>query len=261
MFARFRIPTLAAAALALAAPAAAQPSAGGDPLARFSDPVCPGVAGLQREAAEGVVGRIRANVEAFGGRLAPNGDCEANLLVVLVDDGKAFLEQLKVQRGYLFAELDRDERVALLNEPGPAWAFLRVRDYSRDGMPVYRRENLVDVPQTWMWMAHSKIYTATRRDIHTALIVFERGRVGDLTLDQLADYATFRAMAQTLPDLASEGERQASILSLFDGGERAAGLTTFDRAWLGQLYRGLPNMPRSASLAELDEATRGVAAE
>lgn len=246
-----------AAAGALIAALTAAPAQADEPLARFSEPVCPGVAGLKREAAEAVVGRIRANAEALGVRLAPDGACQANVLVVMVDDGQAFLERLKDNRGYLFAEIDRHEREKLMASPGPARVFQRTRDYSRDGMPIYRRENLSDIPQTEMWMAHSKIYTATRRDIHTALVLLDRGAVGDLTLDQLADYATFRALAKTLP---APGNRD-SILALFEGGDRPEGLTAFDRAYLGGLYSGMANLPASAKLAELAKATGSTGAE
>lgn len=253
-----RLRAMVQAIAALGALTMAAPASADEPIARFEAPVCPGVAGLKREAAEAVVGRMRANAEALGLRLAPDGDCDANVLVVMVDDGAAFLERLNDTRGFLFAELDPHDRRALMNAPGPARVFLRIRDFSRDGMPIYRRENLVDIPQTEMWMAHSKIYTATRRDIHTALVLFDRGSVGDLTLDQLADYATFRAFAQALPEPGG----QASILTLFEGdGPDPAGLTEFDRAFLNALYSGLPNLPGEARLAELEQATGSVVAE
>jgi hypothetical protein len=251
----------ALAAAAGAAVLAAAPARADEPLARFADPLCPGVAGLKQDAAEAVVGRIRANAEAFGLRMAAEGDCEANLLLVMVDDGRAFLDRLKDERGYLFQEITREERVALMASPGPVRVFMRTRDYSRDGHPVYRRQNMVDIPQTEMWMAHSKIYTATRRDIHSALVLVDRGEVGSLTLDQIADYATFRALSQALPRQSERGE---SILALFEGeaGEvRPAALTAFDRAWLGELYSGPANLPGSVRLAELDKATRDIVAE
>ena len=53
MLARFRPSVLRAAAAgafaaACAAPALAQPSAGGDPLPRFSEAVCPGIIGFKQ---------------------------------------------------------------------------------------------------------------------------------------------------------------------------------------------------------------------
>ena len=153
----------AAAALVAAPPALAQSDE--EPLARFEDAICPGVVGLRVDAAEEMVGRIRTNAASFDRRLAPEGNCEANLVVAFVDDGLAFARRMQRDNGWLFAELSQSDRWAALNEAGPARAILRVRARSRDGMPIPRRENMTDLPQTEMWMAHSKIYTATRNDI------------------------------------------------------------------------------------------------
>jgi len=239
---------------ALLAPLPATAQADEEPLPRFEDALCPGVVGLKREAAEAMVGRLRANAEMLGLRMAENGDCEANFIVAFVSDGQAFLSQLEDRSGYVFAEMSREERVALMAETGPARAMLRVRARSRDGMPISRRENLTDLPQATMWMAHSKIYSATRNDILSALVLFDRDEISGLNLDQLADYATFRGLVHELPDPAASG--QSSILALFDGGSaHPEGLTEFDRAYLEQLYSGMANLPAPAKLADLSHAT------
>ena len=255
MLARFRTIALAAVLGAFAlAPLPATAQADEEPLARFEDPLCPGVVGLRQEAAESMVGRLRANAELLGLRMAENGDCEANFVVAFVNDGKVFLSQLEDRNSYIFAEMSRGERVALLSDSGPARAVLRVRARSRDGMPISRRENLTDLPQTTMWMAHSKIYAATRNDIISAMILFDRDAIRGMSLTQLADYATFRALTHQTPDPAAVGA--ASILTLFEGGEaRPEGLTEFDRAYLAQLYAGLANLPAPAKLADLAHAT------
>lgn len=265
MLARLRTIALASlgaglAGAALLAPLPALAQADEEPLARFEDALCPGVLGLKQEAAEQMVGRLRANAEMLGVRMAENGDCQANFVVGFVSDGQAFLSQLQDRSGYIFAEMTRDERLALLADPGPARAMLRIRARTRDGMPISRRENLAQLPTTTMWMAHSKIYSATRNDIISAMVLFDRDAVRGLNLTQLADYATFRALAQRLPGPESAG--QASILTLFEPGEaRPGGLTEFDRAYLGQLYTGLANLPAPAKLAELTQVTGMNAAE
>ncbi|HEY6815521.1 MAG TPA: hypothetical protein VI168_08285 [Croceibacterium sp.] len=239
-------------ALLAAPPALAQSDE--EPLARFEDPVCPGVAGLEREAAEAMVGRMRENVEAFGLRMAQNGDCEANLIVAFVDDGNAMLSKMETDARYLFAEMNLDDRRALLEGPGPAHAVHQLVPRARDGRPIPRYESPSEIPQTQMWMAHSKIYLATRNDIVYSLILIERDGIGSANVRQLADYATFRALSRDVPDPAAAGE--ASILTLFD--ERAdhpAELTEFDRAYLGSLYAGQANLPSSAKLADIARAT------
>jgi hypothetical protein len=252
-FRRFALGGLLGAALLAPLPALAESNE--EPLARFEAPFCPGVVGLQREAAEMMVGRMRATGERLGLRMAPEGDCQANAVVGFVEDGQAFLNELREERGYIFAEMSRDERVELMSETGPARAMLRVRARSRDGMPISRRESLGELPQTAMWMAHSKIYVATRNDIISALVLFDRDEIRDFNLTQLADYATFRALVHTLPDPAAAG--QASILTLFgDDGGRPASLTEFDLAYLDELYSGLANLPAPAKVAGLEQATR-----
>src|SRR5687768_9844082 len=181
--ARFHVSTLSLAAVAAtlvaAPPALAQSDE--EPLARFEDAVCPGVVGLKIDAAEEMVGRIRANAAQFGRSLAPEGDCTANLVVAFVDDGLAFARRMKRENGWLFAELSQSDRQSALNDAGPARAILRVRARSRDGMPIARRENMIQLPQTEMWMAHSKIYTATRNDILYALILIDRAAISGMT--------------------------------------------------------------------------------
>ncbi len=261
MFARLRSIALAGlASAALLAPLPALAQADEEPLARFEDALCPGVLGLKQEAAEQMVGRLRANAEMFGLRMADDGDCEANFIVGFVADGQTFLSQLQDRSPYIFAEMDREERIALMADSGPARALLRVRARSRDGIPISRRENLSQPPETTMWSAHSKIYTATRNDIISALVLFDRDAIREISLAQLADYATFRALAHHLPDPA--GSSEASILTLFDGGATPpAGLTEFDRAYLTQLYSGIANLPAPAKLADLAQATGSVAPE
>ena len=241
-----------AATLMAAPPALADTSEG--PLARFEDPICPGVVGLRVEAAEEVVGRIRARAAEFGRSLAREGDCEANLVLAVVDDGQAFAREMHRENGWLFAELSLADRAAALTDAGPARAILRVRARTRDGMPIPRRDNMVDIPQTHLWSAHSKIYTPTRNDILYSLVLVDRDAVRGLNIAQLADYALYRSLTRTLPQNPSS--RADSILALFDGGaERPAGLTEFDRAYLGALYEGMANMPAPARLAELEAAT------
>ena len=235
----------------LAAPAAAQSDE--EPLARFEDAICPGVVGLRIEAAEEMVSRIRARATEFGRRMAPEGTCEPNLIVAFVDDGLAFAQRMRRDNGWLFAELSEADRDVALHESGPARALLRVRARSRDGMPIARREDMVDLPQTTMWMAHSKIYTATRNDILYSMILVDRAAITGMSIAQLSDYATFRSLTRTLPQ--TPDTRADSILSLFDGGARPAGMTDFDRAYLAELYRGIPNLPAPLRMAGLEAAT------
>lgn len=224
-----------------------------EPLARFETPICPGIVGLQIDSAEAMVWRIRANLEELGRRLAPPENCQANFLVTFVPDGKRMVESLRRSHGWLFTHMAVAERDRLLNETGPARAMLQTAERTRDGMIVERRDNLNEPPQARGWMAHSKIYGAIRKDITSAHVIFDTGAVQELTLAQLADYATFRALAQALPE--TEAARSASILSLFDGGGTTpSSLTEFDKIFLGKLYEGIPNIPGPTRRLAIEQA-------
>jgi len=239
-------------------PAAAQRD---EPLPRFQDPVCPGIVGLRQDAAEMMVGRIRENAEELGIRLADAEGCEPNLLVVFLEDGQDYLRRLSAERSYMFEDLNPQERRNLLAHEGPVHVLTQVRTRSRDGMIVPRRENLVDPPQTEMWMAHSRIYTPTRKDIVSSLVLIDRDEVGGMGVSQLADFATMRVFTADRPELRPASS--SSILNLFDApeAERPAGLTASDRAVLSTLYQGPANLRASSRLAELEQSRTAPDAE
>jgi hypothetical protein len=225
-----------------------------EPLARFEDRICPGIVGMDVESAEAMVWRIRQNLEALGRRLDPPETCKPNLLVMFVASGKDSIEALRRSENWLFNSMTAEERDRLFNETGPARALVRTVPRTRDGIVIAQQRDLSGVPQASGFMAHSKIYGATRNDIISAQVFLDRDALKGLTIGQLADYVTFRALTVALPQ--TESARAASIVSLFDQGATApAGLTDFDRAFLAELYSGIPNIPGPTRKLALERAT------
>lgn len=218
------------------------------PLPRFQEPLCPGVAGLKLEAAEMVVGRIRENAVALGLPVDDPGTCRANVLIAVLEDGKSYVSELRDRRPYVFEALNRRQREALFEADAPARSWVRVVTRTRDGMVVDRPEGLDLPPQTAMAMAHSKIYSATRQDIISAGVLVDASAMSGVTLLQLADYATMRALAGDSREAISQ--RGGSILALFHGGGAApAELTEGDWIFLRTLYGTLANNPAATTLA------------
>lgn len=244
---RTLLPLMTGAAIAgLAAPAQAD-GIREDPLPRVEDRLCPGIIGLETEAAVTMVERIRTNADMFGLELADPQTCEANLVVAFVDDGQAYLADLAARRGYLFRDMDRPDREELLGQTGPVRVWNQVAVRSRDGFRAGSRENLMQLPQTIMWSAHSRIYVTHRQDITYSLVLFDRAATRGMTLAQLGDYASLRAFSTEYP--ARAGEAEPSILTLFEGADaRPESLTALDAAWLQELYRGIPNVPAEIRL-------------
>ncbi len=254
----------AAAALLVSAPAAAQVFGGADrdvPLARFQDPLCPGVIGIKTEQAQDIVGLIRQNATMLGLRLADPQTCQPNVIVAVMDDPRAFLKGLMERRPYLLHELDKSRREALLDAPGPVRSWARIEVRTRDGLMVPRRENLTDLPEFHEQMAHSKIYKATRRDIISAMVLIEPSAVRGLSVTQLADYATMRALADHSPDKVPA--LHTTILHLFDAGaDKPGGLTPADWTFLRTLYSTPSNDPAAMTLAMAnDRIAKGEGAE
>jgi hypothetical protein len=214
------------------------------PLARFEDRLCPGVLGLKTDYALMVVDRIREHAGRMDLWMAPDdGSCTPNFIVAFVREGQEQLNALQDSQGHLFRDLPVREREELLAEDGPVRVWTSTTTRTRDGMPIARRDDLVNPPVARMWMAHSKIYLATREDITRVVVVFDMDQVRGKTLVQLADYATMRGLARTR-EVEGEGQPMDTILALFDeGATPPAEMTGFDRAYLASVYDSIPNIP------------------
>lgn len=205
------------------------------PLPRFEgDRLCPGISGLKPEDAALMIDRIRATAEALGLRMTQDdGTCRPNFVVAFVDDGQETIRAIKKGRYWLFRDMPPHELRELLGEEGPVRVWTATAMRTRDGMPAGSSQ----------WMASSRIYLAMREDIVWVLVLVDRADAQGKTLLQLADYATMRGLARTRP-VESDGQPMDTILALFDPGAAPPGeMTAFDRAYLGALYDGLPNMP------------------
>lgn len=230
------------------------------PLARMEDRVCPGVIGLQLEAAQLMVDRIRWNAERLGLWMDERDDCDPNIVVAFVEDGQDLVAQLREKKGYLFELLTIRERDELTNRAGPVHVWTNAAPKSRDGMPISTKPNLSSPPVVRGNAAHSRIYLPIRRDITSSLVLYDRSAVEGMTVIQLADYASMRAFAKVRPP---EGHAKVdTILTLFnDPATAPKGLTDFDLAYLRSLYEWIPNLPAAAKLYNVNRHLRLVAEE
>lgn len=224
------------------------------PLPRFEgDRLCPGVLGLKQDHAMLVVDRIRWNAERFGLWMTEDdGTCTPNFLVAFVDDGQETLQRIAEERYWLFSDMPRHERLALLAEEGPVHVWTTTQARTSGGTPLARREDGRQVSA----MSSGGVARAAlpvREDITDVLVLFNREGVRGKTLIQLADYATMRGLARTR---AAEGDGRAmdTILALFDADDTGPPeLTAFDLAYLGALYDGPANV---AGLAKVGSVSR-----
>ena len=243
---------MAAIALAFSGTPAAADGIRENPLARFADPVCPVAFGLTDDTSQVLVERIRENARAVNVELSSKADCVPNLIVAFVDDGRAYLERVSRESDAM-THLSRPERRVIMDQPGPMRVWSRVVERTRDGHPVDRRTNLVDIPQAQMWSAHSRIYVPTRRDIESTMVVIDHDAAEGMTVGQLADVATLYALSNHVPAAA---RTTPSVQHVFGNGQPSEGLSAFDTAFLKRLYRLPPNLPASAYVEGLEGAAQ-----
>jgi hypothetical protein len=238
-------------AAALPTALSAAPSGYDDPLPRVEGRLCPGIAGMRTDAALQMVDRIRETAGKFGITLADPDVCEPNLLVYFVNDAEATLNSLMDRQPALFSTLTQAERRDLKsgNDAVRVWSQIVTR--SRDGMTIDDPDNLVQIPRTAMWAAHSKIYVPVRREILTTVVLFDNQAVVGKSLTQLADYAAMRALAN---DFSAYPQDRSSILGLFENTSAPGELTQTDRVFLETLYTGIPNLPGRVKERNLTDA-------
>ncbi len=225
------------------------------PLARFEDRLCPGVTGLTPDVAALIIDRVRANARMLDIRVQDDG-CNANFVIAFVPDGEALLRRLMEESPENFQYLNSGQKRDML-EPGPVHVWTSVEQRSLTGMPIAQVRDLTRPPVTGAHAAHSRIYTATRRDITSVMITFDTGAVRDMTVGQLADHATMRGLAQTRPAGSLEID---SILALFGAGDAPPQrLTDFDMAYLRALYADIANLPAIAKLGNVGDEMRRLA--
>lgn len=220
--------------------------AGDRPVARWGDPICPRVQGIERRLAARVETRMRANAVASGIDLAPEG-CRTNIIVHFTADANRVMNDIAQRSSGYVDTLPPTEREAMLNGNAPVRWVYASETRGRHGM---RQMTGGDIPSisidggqagsslgnipTVVSYNSSIVSTQAIRLLTSAVVVIDAGLGDGRTLDSVADYASFVAFAEVrLGDPAPRG----SILSLFARDGRADELTGWDRAFLTALYR------------------------
>ncbi|HSG57489.1 MAG TPA: hypothetical protein VLA45_18710 [Paracoccaceae bacterium] len=225
-----------------------------EPLARFQDPLCPGIAGLTAEVAGLVIDRIRENAGLVDLAVQDDG-CTPNFIVAVVEDGQAMLARMIEQSPGRFQYMDSVDKRRML-EPGPVHVWTDVLPMTLTGMPIPRVRDLVEPPIMSAWVSHSLISTSVRNDIGMVWVFLDREEVRALSLRQLADYATMRGLVQTDPP-AETGI--STILGLFnENGPWPEELTDFDRAYLAAVYEPIANMPAAYNIGRVAAELRAI---
>ena len=216
-------------------------------LSRFEREVCPVAVGLAPVQREAVAVRMRRVAEAAGLRVG-SSSCVANVVVVVTDNKRKFLEALRRKQPSYFGELSSAQIRRLITQPGPAAAWqLQGPPISARGTEIHVDPSM-DLPVNRTTEPASRITAPARPQFDAAVVVVESAALAGLTTTQLADYAAMRAYAGTDPSRI-DGSTATTILKVLEapmGSEVPASLTHWDLGFLRGLYHGPANLYAAA---------------
>lgn len=214
-------------------------------VARWVEGICPKVMGLSPDHGRIVTDRLRATIRMIGAPLAKT-DCDTNLLVAFVSDGKDMVAIINDRHPSRMAQVEGPERRALLESDAPIRWWYTIGIGSGDGAmtgatpsPVTGGNSesgssmLPDGVPMGGSFASSLIRTQAVRILSAATVVIDVHRAEGVSLNAAADYAAFVGLAEV------RGKAQPpvpSVLNLFALQDRARNLTDWDRRFLIELY-------------------------
>ena len=212
-------------------------------LARFHQPVCPLVIGIPRPYSTIIEKRIAEDAAAVGVDVAKKVRCDANLIVVIAEDGAALVKDIRAHYPGWLAGLSPAD-IDALSVPGPARAWSVTSLRNEDGQRMRNspesagNDPLAGKPVLRV-MTASILREPTRQDMEASFVVIDKAPTIGLTLRQIADYVAMRGLARTRPP-GGGGAGLSTILTVLDPAAttRTRELTAADTAYLRALYRG-----------------------
>ena len=200
----------------------------GLPLERHHLPVCPFVNGMNDAVSEFIVRRMKSNAASIGVE-AGGADCSKNIFVGLVSDVEMEVAALLKDEAWAFGELRRYQIDRITSETGPsrAWHVSIIGD--RFGSP---KKDAQGRQLERISPSGSRIVPPITQLISGAVVLIEKAAVIGKTPQQIADFATFRALVP----VNTANPNIDSILTLFRDEDAPQELTDFDRAYLVAYY-------------------------
>jgi len=236
-------------------------------LPRFHQPICPSVMGLSQSTAT-VMEKLIRSLAVKAGLDDAEQNCRPNLTVVIADDGRGFIKELKKERPALFTGMSAQNFDKLLEHNGPSWVWQAIEPKRADGGPVdYVSE--IDLgggpPQRLKKGAYqvknaslSRLYLPVRHDVNGAFVVIAQEAAVGLTIQQISDFSTVVALAgvQTRGMANLTAPTILNALTCASGQDNCEdGATVFDVALLRIRNQGSANL---SSDKELSNITNGV---
>lgn len=224
-------------------------------IARWNDPICPKVHGIDQRLQEFVTSRIKQIAREVGAPLAGE-QCRANMLITFTTDAKGLVAAIERRSSQTFSAATFEERAILRNSSAPVrWWYTALTEGS-DGAsllgesPALISESAVlprNGKERYLSSVQSSLIDSKfRATIARAAVLIDVNQADGHSLHSVADYAAFVALARVRSDII-EVPDTPSIVALFTPrGSKTEALTEWDMAYLQALYKAPAN--RAASV-------------
>jgi len=221
-------------------------------ISRMELGMCPKVVGLSPSQEAAVTARMRRVAKAAGAPVA-NSRCNANVLLVVTRDKRAFIERLERDEPSFFPpQWDRAQLRRFAEDPGPAAAWHSEDKVRRDG-----RELATDFGSGVAYQKTtefpSRASPMARPRLLTAIVVVQSDSLVGLTTIQLADYAAMRALTHADPARLA-GSGPPTILKVLEtpmGSPVPLTLTEWDLGFLKAAYASRQNVYAGAQRSDM----------
>ncbi len=229
--------------------------------ARFGAPICPATFGFSENNNMQITNRIR-NIALSAQIPLAEPDCQPNIYVVVIDEGKSAISQLRNKHHRIFGQLPIYRRAQLEDAPGPVFGWKSIVSHAAKG----RGSRIVEDGSSFVGTGHAVGSAATpnaneiatarvdtgslikkpvQQIIQRAFLLLEDKALIGMTTVQIADFA---AMFNFVDANKSVDEQMApgSILTLFnptlDEKGRPDSIGEWDLIMLSALYHSPLNV-------------------
>lgn len=224
-------------------------AAGTIPVARWIDPVCVQVLGLEEVGKRAAEAKMRSVAASVGMEVAPSS-CRPNVVVSFTSDGAGLAREIQRRDPRRLGQLSPRARETVLTGPSPVRWLYSTEVRGRDGQTLNAdggagstmaathdgsgAGSALGGDITMMHYDNSIVSTLTNRILTSAIVIVDTDHAMGRKLDTLAAYAALVAFAEIRnPDATPDG----SILGMFKNSAPPRGLTPQDTAFLRALYR------------------------
>lgn len=245
-----QLPEKAARDLAVGFVRATGVASGETPAARWTQPICPEVLGLEDIGKRAAEAKIRRVAAAVGAHVASEG-CKRNIIVSFTSDGASLAKAVVEREPWRVASLSPSAKTSVLTGSAPIrWLYTAetrprhgnatttagdaIKSYGAPGPGNGGGSSIGGDMATMMHYESSIISTLTNRVLTSAIVIIDTDEAMGRRLDALAAYAALVALAEIRN---AEATPPGSILTLFESSAPPRDLTAQDLAFLRALYR------------------------